>query len=53
MNGWYVVYLIMVIINSVMCVTNGFYLNTWQYWVWLVIPMMCWIAGCSYCKKED
>lgn len=51
--GWYVLYLIMVIINSTMCVTNGFGFNTWQYWVWLTIPMMCWIAGASYRKKEN
>ena len=51
--GWYTVYLIMVVINSTMCVANGFGFNTWQYWVWLVIPMMSWIAGRSCQHKED
>jgi len=49
--GWYVVYLLMIVINQVMCVTHGFNLFTWQAWVWMVIPIMCFVAGAHY--KED
>lgn len=43
--GWYVVYLLMIIINSVMTALHGFNIATWQYWVWFGMLVMCFIAG--------
>jgi hypothetical protein len=50
--GWYVVYLLMVIINSVMCSLHGFTLFTWQYWVYFWILVLSFVSGASYRRKE-
>ena len=50
--GWYIVYLLMIAINTVMTTHHGFGLNTWQYWVWSGMLILTFVAGASY-KKED
>lgn len=45
--GWYVVYLLMIVANSIMCHMHDFRVYTWQYWVWFVIVMLSYIAGCG------
>lgn len=30
--GWYIVYLLMIAANSVMCTSHGYGINTWQNW---------------------
>lgn len=50
--GWYTVYLLMVIINSIMCSMHGFTLDTWQYWVYAAISILCFVSGAEYRKKE-
>ena len=47
--GWYVVYILMITINSAMTTFHGFGLNTWQHWVWFVMLVLTFIAG-QNCK---
>lgn len=49
--GWYVVYLSMVIINSIMCSIHDFNVLTWQYWVYFWILVLCFVSGANYRKK--
>ena len=51
--GWYLVYLLMVIINSVMCSVHGFGVFTWQYWVYFWMLVLCFASGANYSKKEE
>ena len=51
--GWYVVYLLMCVANALMCVSQGFAINTWQFWVWTGIIALTFVSGASYKKKED
>lgn len=50
--GWYIVYLLMIIINAVMCAIHGFTLSTWQYWVYAWMLILCFVSGANYRKKE-
>lgn len=43
--GWYVVYLLMIAINSVANSINGYTIGSWQFWLSLGLLMMCYIAG--------
>lgn len=46
MDGWYVVYMLMCFLNSALYVSMGYHLfNSWQFWVGLFIPILCYIAG--------
>jgi hypothetical protein len=47
-NGWYIVYMLMIILNSIMCIKHGFGPNTWQNWAWFGIVVMSFIAGRGY-----
>lgn len=47
MSGWYVVYILMIAANAVMCHFNGFSVLTWQYWVWSVIVILTYISGAN------
>lgn len=51
--GWYTVYIIMIVVNTIVCHINNFDMTTWQFWVYSVSMMMCFIAGSYYRKKED
>ena len=44
-NGWYVVYILMCGLNGVLYGTMGHAFNSWQFWVGLFIPILCYIAG--------
>lgn len=44
-DGWYVVYILMLALNTFMCNKHGFGLNTWQHWAWFGIVVMSFIAG--------
>ena len=48
MNGWYVVYLLMIVVNSVMCTAHGYSFKTWQNWVWFGTVVVAFIAGRHY-----
>lgn len=50
--GWYLVYLLMVATNSVMCAIHGFTLLTWQYWVYFCMLVLCFVSGASYHKDK-
>lgn len=45
MSGWYFVYLLMGLINGAMLAGNGYFLGDWQFYVWLFIPVITYIAG--------
>ena len=47
-SGWYTVYLLMIVLNSVMSTTYGFGINTWQHWAWFGMLVVCFIAGNNY-----
>ena len=49
-TGWYIVYLLMIAINSVMTTVHGFDIGTWQHWAWFGMLVMCFVAG-SNCYK--
>lgn len=51
--GWYTVYLLMVIVNSVMCSLHGFTISTWQHWVYFWMLVLCFVSGANYRKKEN
>lgn len=47
--GWYVVYLLMIFLNSMTWLNSGFGIKTWQYWASFGMLVMCFIAGdCCY-----
>lgn len=50
--GWYTVYLLMIVINAIMCSVHDFTLFTWQYWVYAAMLILCFVSGASYRKKE-
>ena len=43
--GWHIVWLLMVVANSIMCSSHGFGVDTWQNWVWFGIVMLSYFAG--------
>lgn len=45
MNGWYVVYLIMMCAHGFCMADEGLSFKDAKYWVWLLIPVICYIAG--------
>lgn len=45
--GWYVVYLLMICINSVVTAINGFNIATWQFWVQSGLLIMCFVSGAN------
>lgn len=45
MDGWYVVYIIMCALNGLLYATMGRTITSWQFWVSLFIPVLCYIAG--------
>ena len=51
--GWYLVYILMIIINSVMCTLHGFNILTWQHWVYFWTLVLCFVSGANYCKWEE
>lgn len=51
--GWCTVYLLMVIVNSVMCSVHDFSVLTWQYWVYFWMLVLCFVSGSNYRNKED
>lgn len=46
--GWYLVYLFAIFINSFLSSHEGFYLNDWQYWVYLGTCIFSFLAGSYY-----
>ena len=48
--GWYAVYLLTIAVNSVMCSINGFNIASWQFWVWIWVPILSFVSGASYRK---
>lgn len=50
--GWYLVYLSMIIINSIMNVIHDFDISTWQYWVYFWMLVLCFVSGSNCYKKE-
>lgn len=44
-KGWYIVYLLMIAVNSIMTTCHGFGFDTWQHWAWLGMLILCFIAG--------
>ena len=49
--GWYVVYILSIIINVVVCHINHFTLTTWQYWVYSALLILTFVAGANYRKE--
>lgn len=47
-NGWYVVYIVMCALNGVLYGTMGHTITSWQFWVGLFIPILCYIAGTNH-----
>lgn len=47
-TGWYMVYILMVFINQIMCYSQDFNILTWQNWVWSVMLILCFVAGDKY-----
>ena len=45
MSGWYFVYLLMAGIDGAVLTANGYSLGDWQWWVWMIIPVITYIAG--------
>lgn len=45
MSGWYVVYLMTAFINGALLCVNDYTLSNWQFWVWMLIPVITYIAG--------
>lgn len=50
--GWYTVYLLMVITNSIMCSIHDFSVFTWQYWAYFWMLVLCFVSGANYRRKE-
>lgn len=50
--GWYVVYILTIVINSIVCNVNGFTLVTWQYWAYACLLILTFVAGANYRNKE-
>lgn len=48
--GWYMVYLIMCVLNGALCSQSGFSFDTWQFWSRTGIVIMSFIAGSHYRK---
>lgn len=44
-NGWYIVFILMCGLNGLLYGTMGCSLKTWQFWVSVFIPPLCYIAG--------
>lgn len=51
--GWYIVYLLMIMCNGVMCHVHNFDGGTWQYWVWSIMIILTFVAGSNYRKKGE
>ena len=51
--GWYIVYLLMVIINGLIYIARGYDPLTWQYWAGTLIVIISFISGAEYRKKGD
>ena len=45
MTGWYIVYLLMCGLNGGLMASEGLYPNDIKWWIWLVIPILAYIAG--------
>lgn len=45
MNGWFVVYFIVLLIAILVMTFNGMGINTWQYWVIWVCIILARISG--------
>lgn len=50
--GWYLVYILMIALNSVMFAVHDCNIFSWQYWVYAAMLIMCFISGSNYRKKE-
>ena len=50
--GWYVVYILMVIFNQILCNIYGFNLLTWQNWAWSIMLILCFVSGSNYLKEK-
>ena len=50
--GWYIVYLLMIIINAIMCYVHDFNVFTWQYWVYAWMLILCFVSGTNYRKGD-
>lgn len=51
--GWRIVYLLVTMIVCVIMASNGFGLNTWQYWVVLACMLLANLAGYGVGVEED
>lgn len=47
MNLGWIIYLLMITINSVMTTAHGFDITTWQHWVWFAVVVVSFMAGRS------
>jgi hypothetical protein len=50
--GWYAVYILTLLVNSVVCALDGFDILTWQYWAHVALLILCFVSGTSYRKGE-
>ena len=51
-NRWDIVYPLMIALNCIMTTMHGFGILTWQHWVWVVMLVLCFIAG-QNCREEE
>lgn len=45
MSGWYMVYIITIVLNSILSTLSGYNLFTWQYWAWSILIILAYSAG--------
>jgi hypothetical protein len=50
--GWYITYVLMVIINGLVYIAAGYDRTTWQYWSSFLVLALCFISGANYRKEE-
>ena len=50
--GWYAVYILMLIANSVICGMHNFGVQSWQYWAYLLMMALCFVSGAEYRRKR-
>lgn len=46
--GWYIVYLIMVVVHGIVMTTSGHGITSWQYWITLFCVIGANIAGSEF-----
>lgn len=51
-TGWYIVYILMIFLNQLLCTVNGYPIDTWQNWAYSAMLILCFVSGAEYRKGE-